>query len=324
MPAYDGLGRGMWVGVHKRARLARARALRTRGQSWRCGADLLGGAHEPVLVVHVYLCVSAVRLSSQHRLRLLYAHCCSAHLPPDSSLCFVLPATLEDDPMGDTSSSLIVSAANGKQGRQLKPEEEPLRQTQATGGKGAKKGKKKGSGRRGGAAAGAKVDTTQLLQTLVKATLANAQANRDLAGALFDVAIILKEPPEAEAVAAEGRRYSDKVRGNRDHQLGPPHAWMFGALLKQIHSRGAAVGMANAYDTYGIEEKADEVQHFQMVQTYGRTKTRIVMAVERTGVRSLLLGALVQLGAERKVGRAPRAPREGAAGVLGHARRRGR
>lgn len=42
-----------------------------------------------------------------------------------------------------------------------------------------------------------------------------------------------------------------------------------------------------------------------MVQTYDRSKTRILMAVERTFVRSLLLRALVQLGAEsRRWGRA--------------------
>lgn len=58
---------------------------------------------------------------------------------------------------------------------------------------------------------GGSLDTACLLQTLVKATLANPQANRDLSGALSDV--ILKDSPEAEIVAAEGRRYSELVCG---------------------------------------------------------------------------------------------------------------
>lgn len=86
---------------------------------------------------------------------------------------------------------------------------------------------KKGSAHHGGGnldlKGGGSLDTAQLLQAPVEATLANAPANRDFA-------VILKESPGAEMAAAEGRRYSELVHGNRDHQFGPPQMWILGAI----------------------------------------------------------------------------------------------
>ena len=55
-----------------------------------------------------------------------------------------------------------------------------------------------------------------------------------------------------------------------------------------------------------IEAKADQVLYCRLERMYVPELSRVVFSAERSGIRKFAVSAMVQIGAVRKQGRAPR------------------
>lgn len=64
------------------------------------------------------------------------------------------------------------------------------------------------------------------------------------------------------------------------------------------------------YDAASNEERADMVEYCRVERTYKGDVCRLVLAVERTGFRAVVMDALTHIGGDRRCGRAPRGAQE--------------
>lgn len=73
-----------------------------------------------------------------------------------------------------------------------------------------------------------------LVELMLKATLASAQANRTLAGALLETWLGPSESHLAREAKQDMKLYGEATRGQRGHTLGPPHVHCYGGMLRGI------------------------------------------------------------------------------------------
>eukprot|EP00971_Amphidinium_carterae_P144327 2860313-Amphidinium_carterae.1 len=150
---------------------------------------------------------------------------------------------------------------------------------------------------------------------MAKMQLQTSQNLRLVMSVVFETFVLKANSPEAEAMAEEGRKYGEQTRGKPGHALGPPHVWLFGALLKALQQRGDAVGAVNAtavkqlaerYALLTLGAKAELVKACRMQKTFDKECRRLLLALS-PGVaeQQQLLAALAQTGAVHKLGRAP-------------------
>ena len=96
--------------------------------------------------------------------------------------------------------------------------------------------------------------------------------------------------------------------------MGPPHMHIFRALLLNLSKRRAEIGEANAdnideflrsLSTMDREQYLDKCRVCRLVKCYDRSKMRLLLAVERTGLHDNLLASFSKIGAKALQGMAP-------------------
>ena len=115
----------------------------------------------------------------------------------------------------------------------------------------------------------------------------------------------------------QGESYNEMVQDPEEKQLveGPPHIFIFGAYLQSMMTRGAALGARSHdslkaflenYTTMSTTDKAEVERVFRVDKTYQSTKKKITMHIEKSGVRTEFISAMLQIeGVEHTVGRVP-------------------
>lgn len=163
---------------------------------------------------------------------------------------------------------------------------------------------------------GLKIDggTRKLIGLMIKMILSLAQGRRDTEGAVFDTLLGESGLPEVATMEEQCTVYQKKaVKG---HSLGPPHIWVFGALLAVVVKRCEAVAAANlevlkeflqTYESADVETKADPVRFCRVSKFYNHWQKRIILCLAREcgQFRKALMGALVEAKFVRRQGRAP-------------------
>ena len=176
-------------------------------------------------------------------------------------------------------------------------------------GKGAGKGKHKKRGKKAKPQMDAQM--TELLTLLTKTTLSNTQRTRELHGVMFDTVIMSSEAGVVKGVKAEGARYAAACQAaGAGHKYGPPHPTVWAALVEELVKEDVGARTRQALKEYSDKLAAMQqdaitmqVRQCRWEKCYDAEKTKLVLAVEGTGVREEVLAALVQLGGVVRSGR---------------------
>lgn len=154
------------------------------------------------------------------------------------------------------------------------------------------------------------------LALLTKGVLRCLQDSRTTSGVLFDVLVLAASSPIIDLMQQQGQLYNETVQLDKNHKQGPPHIWVMGGLIQGLLQQGQAVGARTAevlkefsedYTVWTIEERADKIAHCRVEKMFVADSRKITLAINRLGpVREAILQGLVQSGAVRKLGRAPR------------------
>ena len=156
---------------------------------------------------------------------------------------------------------------------------------------------------------------------LCKAMLSQMQQTRDTNGVIYDTLMVNKDTPPVQQMEEEGRKYSEAAK-DRNHQLGPPHVWAYGALLAALVDQKDTIGLHNHtelkkhFDVYEMlntaEEKNEMIRYCRLAKVFDKEKRRIVLAWGQgyNQERKVVMDSLRQLGAEHKVCSAPRGAME--------------
>ena len=162
-----------------------------------------------------------------------------------------------------------------------------------------------------------------LLSAMLKSSLSLQQRQRSLEGVIFDVVVVKTETKFVDMMQEQGRAFAHKVEENRGkderEEVGPPHLFVFAALLAGLLEDEAKIGQANKdliesyqskFEIMDLQEGADQILYCRLERCYKQEFKKVVLSIERSGVRSAVLSALTQLGGSRKQGRAPRGAQE--------------
>ena len=159
-------------------------------------------------------------------------------------------------------------------------------------------------------------DTDKLLKLVAKLALKLSQEMTLVQAVVFDIIILESEGLEMKAMYEEGKKYGELTRGKSGHTYGPPHVWLFGALLTSLHKRGDQVGLKNKtkigellqiWELQEVEAKNEAVRACKTSKMYDREKRRLILGfgyLDRE-MRQAVLQGLEQIGGVRKFGRAP-------------------
>lgn len=202
-----------------------------------------------------------------------------------------------------------------KQRREDKPDEEMAQ----AGGAAESSGRQGGGGRRAGKKKLTKAQTENrgLWSLVLKALLQLQQDQRTLASAVLYVYTVKTESDEIVKMQEQGRAYADLCKDQPDHGQGPPHLFVFSALLTSLVERGAAVGQKNLgalqlmqtrWTEWELDERADAVRICRQAKAWDQAIRKIYIAFGmgfRDEDKKALLASLVQIGAVAKHGRAP-------------------
>ena len=167
------------------------------------------------------------------------------------------------------------------------------------------------------------VKTLAVLQTRQLLKLSDAVCS--LEGAVYDTFLGPADAPEVTQMAAQTACYSAETKAKgKGHGLGPPHLWSFGGLLLALSERGVAVGAQNAeilavwkakWQDMSLEERSEIARYCRLAKTYkqeGKAELRriTVCLSQAHPLRAAVVGAMQQVGWERKLGRAPKSMQE--------------
>lgn len=157
-----------------------------------------------------------------------------------------------------------------------------------------------------------------LTQIMLKSLLSLYQGQRMLQSAVTDVFLLTSECPEVAAMSMQGQSYAEAVKGKKDHGLGPAFLYVFGGLLEALLGRGEAVGLKNAsvlstlkaeWVQLEVEARADLIRVCTISRCYDPQLRKLVMVwgdgAGAPEAKKAVYGALAQVGAERRQGRAP-------------------
>eukprot|EP00974_Lingulodinium_polyedra_P036018 3455680-Lingulodinium_polyedra.AAC.1 len=87
---------------------------------------------------------------------------------------------------------------------------------------------------------------------IVKNLLALNQKVRFLEAVNYTTIMVKADSSVAEAMAEEGRKYAKACREEgAGHSYGPPHPWMWGAMISAMAGTGEKLGQLNKK---GVEE----------------------------------------------------------------------
>jgi len=154
-----------------------------------------------------------------------------------------------------------------------------------------------------------------LVEVLAKLSLSNAQAVRDLQSSVLRTALVASDSPLAEALAATGKGYHDKVQGAKEHKLGPPAVHLWATAVRVAIESGAVRGdhlerlkehWNDELQKVPPESLAQFVRLFRVHKTHRADRKRLSFHVVPVDLEdAFFLRALVQLGAELRFGTAP-------------------
>ena len=180
-------------------------------------------------------------------------------------------------------------------------------------------------GKEGGESNGKKrLDSTKknaelkgLLTLMMKSQLRMEQRVREIEGALMMTFVGKAEDLMLNEISCQTQAYQAKVKGQKNHGLGPPHVYAFqGFIAGLVKHHEAGIGQKNLGEIQMLkakledmkwEEVLEEVLVFRVSKVYDKEKRRItlMLAAHLRDTTKLVGACLEQIGWEKKEGKAP-------------------
>ena len=124
----------------------------------------------------------------------------------------------------------------------------------------------------------------------------------------------------ATSAGKQGQRYAKAV-AHKGHGLGPPHLYVFGAVLKEEHKASEEDGTVHAetqwlqeklatYEAFSLEERSELVTFFRVSKVYRSDQVRLTMSLGHGSLADEFRQKLLPTWRERegwsqKIGRPP-------------------
>ncbi|CAK0849801.1 unnamed protein product [Prorocentrum cordatum] len=157
---------------------------------------------------------------------------------------------------------------------------------------------------------------------MMRQTLRTAQQMREMQSALLDVFLVPEDAQIVLAMQEQTSMYSDAVKNQKNHTLGPPHIWAMGGMLKTFKNvnpngtdqpitmtRELHAEIVKAHDEYAeypVEKKCDLVLICKVEKVFQRGKKQITLCLRNPQFREMILSACKGIDQmELKQGRAP-------------------
>ena len=156
-----------------------------------------------------------------------------------------------------------------------------------------------------------------LLTLMLKSQLRMEQRMRDLEGASMLTFVGKADDLMLNEISCQTQAYQARVKGQKDHGLGPPHVYAFqGCIAGLAKHHTAGIGMKNSgeitelmkrLEGWDWKEVLEEVLIFRVSKVYDREKRRITLMVapQARSMGKLVGNCLEQIGWQKKEGRAP-------------------
>jgi len=126
----------------------------------------------------------------------------------------------------------------------------------------------------------------------MKMLLKQAAVGRDLASFIIETLAAKSDQAELTAMSEQTSNYDRIVKeAGAGHYKGPPHIWAFAGLVVSM-------------------SKSDMVKMCRADKMFKEGLSRVSLSIPNDSIRMLGVNSMVQLGAERKQGRAPRSNQE--------------
>ena len=215
-----------------------------------------------------------------------------------------MPLTLEVD-------ATMRDVAGGKGALEHKDETDPKKgRTGGKDGDGSAGKKKLESVKKNG-------ELRSLLTLMLKTQLRGEQRLRELEGITMMTFIGAADALFLNEMSCQTQAYQGKVKGNKNHGLGPPHVYSFLGFiggLEKLHSN--ELGGKNLKEIQELKKKMEEmtwqevvevVGIFKVSKVYDKEKRRLTIALapHMLAERKLISNCLDQLGWQKKEGKAP-------------------
>ena len=156
-----------------------------------------------------------------------------------------------------------------------------------------------------------------LLTLMLKSQLRMEQRVREIEGALMLTFVGKADDLLLNEVSCQTQAYQAKVKGQKNHGLGPPHVYAFqGCIAGLVKHHEAGIGLKNLGEVQKLKtrleemswtEVAEEVLIFRVSKVYDKEKRRItlMLAAHLRDTSKLMGTCLEQVGWEKKEGKAP-------------------
>ena len=133
-----------------------------------------------------------------------------------------------------------------------------------------------------------------VLRYLILTTLSLCQESRVAMGILLDVWVIPTAASLHQKLRETGRVYARKAEElGRNHTLGPPHVWMFGALLNYLkectdvrtQTRKALTEIAQAYETWDTALTCQIVRMVRITKCFKSESKKLWISLGEVGMQ---------------------------------------
>ena len=149
------------------------------------------------------------------------------------------------------------------------------------------------------------------------------QFSREYQGILFDVFLVPADTPFAALASKQGKRYA-LASQTLGHGLGPPHAYVFGALVSWISQLDSATSVDTQnwkqYQTLSMDEKSELKKMCRVAKLFDPKMKKLVMCFgagpEARALRSRLLLVLKSSWVEEMVSAQRRSPELSCWGIV--------
>jgi hypothetical protein len=139
-----------------------------------------------------------------------------------------------------------------------------------------------------------------LMELIIKAVLQVTQLGRDTQAALCDVFLVPAVSSFVMSAHRQGKRYAVATQGKTGHGLGPPHLFVFAALVDFVHSSAIAGSAAcltmERWKEFTLEQKQELVRLCKCVRMFNQDQRKFVVIFgpgqEAQAIRNDLLAAL--------------------------------
>ena len=140
---------------------------------------------------------------------------------------------------------------------------------------------------------------------------------RELEGAVYDTYVGKASNLFLNNVSEQTQAYQERVKGNKDHNLGPPHTYAFlGFIAGLVKHHAADIGKKNNETLGAFKEKVDGlswrelaeiVKVFKVSKVFEKEHRRITIMLgpDLGDIKKVLRDSLEQLSWQHKIGKAP-------------------